>query len=48
MARDAGLKALIAEVLPDNFAMLKVLEKSAFALATTREPRVVHVTLALC
>ena len=48
IARDAGLKELIAEVLPDNFAMLKVFEKSGFALGTTREPHVVHVTLRLC
>jgi RimJ/RimL family protein N-acetyltransferase len=48
IAGDAGLKELIADVLPDNFAMLKVFEKSGFALGTRREPRVVHVALALC
>ncbi len=48
IARDAGLKELIAEVLPDNLAMLKVFEKSGFARDTRREPRVVHVTLRLC
>jgi GNAT superfamily N-acetyltransferase len=47
IARDAGLKELIAEVLPDNFAMLKVFEKSGFPLDTRREPSVVHVTLRL-
>jgi hypothetical protein len=29
IARGAGLRELIAEVLPENTAMLKVLEKSA-------------------
>jgi RimJ/RimL family protein N-acetyltransferase len=48
IAGDAGLKELIADVLPDNFAMLKVFEKSGFALGTRREPRVVHITLRLC
>jgi len=38
---------LIAEVLPDNIAMLKVLEKSGFPLRTKREPQVVHVEVRL-
>jgi RimJ/RimL family protein N-acetyltransferase len=48
IARDAGLKDLIAEVLPDNFAMLKVFEKSGFRLSVKRESRVVHVAVRLC
>jgi GNAT superfamily N-acetyltransferase len=47
IARRAGLRELIAEVLPDNAPMLKVFEKSGFPLSTKRESRVVHVTLRL-
>lgn len=47
IARDAGLKEFIAEVLPDNAAMLKVFEKSGLRLNTKREARVVHVVLEL-
>ena len=47
IARAAGLTELIAEVLPENTAMLKVLETSGFGISTTREPRVVHVALGL-
>ena len=47
IARAAGLKELIAEVLPENTAMLKVFEKSGLHVSTRREPRVVHVALAL-
>jgi RimJ/RimL family protein N-acetyltransferase len=45
IARDAGLKEFIAEVLPDNTAMLKVFEKSGLRLRTKRETQVVHVAL---
>ena len=45
IAREAGLKELIAEVLPDNAPMLKVFEKSGLPLSIKREPQVVHVTL---
>jgi len=47
IARGAGLKELIAEVLPDNMPMLKVFEKSGFPVSTKREPRLVHVVLCL-
>ncbi len=47
IARDAGLKELTAEVLPDNISMLKVFEKSGLRLSTQRESQVVHVTLQL-
>ena len=47
IARGAGLKELIAEVLPYNMPMLKVFEKSGFPVSTKREPRLVHVVLCL-
>jgi GNAT superfamily N-acetyltransferase len=47
IARSAGLKELVAEVLPENISMLKVFEKSGLKLSTKREPGVVHVTLQL-
>src|SRR5499426_4204225 len=47
IARRAGLRELIAEVLPDNVPMLKVFENSGFPLSIKREPQVVHVTLRL-
>ena len=47
LAREAGLKELIAEVLPENTPMLKVFGKSGLPMTTKREPGVVHVTLPL-
>ncbi len=47
IARGAGLKELVAEVLPDNSAMLKVFEQSGLQLSTRRAHGVVHVTLRL-
>ena len=47
LARSAGLKELIAEVLPENTPMLKVFEKSGLKLETKQEDQVVHVTLQL-
>jgi len=47
IARSGGIKKFIAEVLPENIAMLKVFEKSGFDVTTQREPRVVHVSLQL-
>jgi len=47
IARSGGIKKFIAEVLPENIAMLKVFEKSGFDVTTEREPRVVHVSLQL-
>jgi ribosomal protein S18 acetylase RimI-like enzyme len=47
MARAAGLAEFIAEVLPDNTAMLKVFENSGLRVSTRREPLVVHVALGL-
>lgn len=47
IARGAGLRELIAEVLPENTAMLRVFQNSGFAVSTTRESGVMHVTLRL-
>jgi RimJ/RimL family protein N-acetyltransferase len=45
IAGKAGLTELIAEVLPDNAAMLKVFERSGLKVATTRGYDVIHVVL---
>ena len=47
IARNSGLRELIAEVLPDNTPMLKVFEKSGFSSARKRTPEVVHLVLSL-
>jgi ribosomal protein S18 acetylase RimI-like enzyme len=47
LARAAGLKALVAEVLPENASMLAVLRKFGFAPGRRRDPQVVHMVLAL-
>ena len=47
LARDAGLKELVAEVLPENTAMLKVFKKFGFRPSSKREPQVVHLALQL-
>jgi GNAT superfamily N-acetyltransferase len=47
IARAAGMKALTAEVLPDNAPMLKVFERSGLPMTKRREAGVVHVALAL-
>jgi GNAT superfamily N-acetyltransferase len=46
LAREAGLREFVAEVLPEN-AMLKVFEKSELEVATRREPQAIHVVLRL-
>lgn len=38
---------LVAEVLPENSPMLKVMERSGLNMTTKRDANVVHVTLAL-
>jgi len=48
IARGAGLRELVAEVLSDNAPMLKVFEKGGLPLTKKREAHVVHVTLQLC
>jgi RimJ/RimL family protein N-acetyltransferase len=47
LARDGGLQELIAEVLPENTAMLKVFKRFGFRPASKREPQVIHLTLQL-
>ena len=47
IAREAGLKELSAEVLPENTPMLKVFKKSGLRLTTKQERGVMHVTLQL-
>jgi RimJ/RimL family protein N-acetyltransferase len=47
IARNAGLKELIAEVLADNMPMRKVFEKSGLPLTVQHQTGVVHVVLRL-
>jgi RimJ/RimL family protein N-acetyltransferase len=47
IARAKGLRMLVAEVLPENAAMLKLFERCGLTMTTTRDPEVVHVKLAL-
>jgi len=47
LARGAGLKELIADVLPENAAMRKVLNKFGFKPGRSTDPQVVHLTLPL-
>jgi len=47
IALKAGLKALIADVLPENAAMRKVFGKFGFQARRGTDPQVVHLVLAL-
>jgi ribosomal protein S18 acetylase RimI-like enzyme len=47
IARESGLKELVAEVLPDNTPMLKVFKGSGLPMETRRQSGAVHVVLAL-
>ncbi len=47
LARDAGLKELIAEVLPENSAMLKLFRKFGFKSVSKGSPQVIHLALQL-
>jgi RimJ/RimL family protein N-acetyltransferase len=47
LARDGGLKELIAEVLPENAPMLKVFKKFGFRQDTKHAPQIVHLALQL-
>jgi len=47
LARDADLKELVAEVLPENTAMLKLFKKFGFRTDAKGSPQVVHLTLQL-
>lgn len=46
LARQSGIKTLVADVLPENIAMLKVFEKSGLDV-TTERGSVVHLTFRL-
>ena len=45
LAKGASIKRLVADVLPDNTAMLNVFRKCGLAVATTKAKGVVHVGL---
>jgi len=47
IARKAGIKELIAEVLPENMPMLKVFKNSGLPMTTKREDGTVSVSLEL-
>ncbi|KLK93447.1 GCN5 family acetyltransferase [Microvirga vignae] len=47
LARQGGLKELIADVLPVNTAMLKVFGTSGLGITTRQEPDTTHVVLQL-
>src|SRR5829696_1359935 len=47
LARDAGLKELVAEVLPENTAMLKLFRKIGFRTDAKGSQQVIHLTLQL-
>ena len=47
MARRAGMKQLVAEVLPENAAMRKVFEKFGFRAQRGSDPQVLHLVLTL-
>src|SRR3954469_25760236 len=47
IAGDAGIHEFVAEVLPDNTAMLEVFEHSGLPMASKREPAGGHVTVPL-
>lgn len=45
LAQQAGLSELVADVLPDNTAMLKVFEASGLITTARREPDAVHIVI---
>jgi GNAT superfamily N-acetyltransferase len=47
LARKAGLRELVADVLPENTAMRKVFGKFGFQARRGNDPQVVHLVLAL-
>ena len=46
-ARSSGLETLVAEVLSENSAMLKVFERAGLAIQTRREAGVLHLDMPL-
>jgi RimJ/RimL family protein N-acetyltransferase len=47
LARAAGLKELVADVLPENAAMRKVLGKFGFQTRRGYDPQIIHMTMTL-
>ncbi|MBR0774243.1 GNAT family N-acetyltransferase [Bradyrhizobium diazoefficiens] len=47
LAREAGLKELMAEVLPENGAMRRVFEKFGFKPVASGDPQTIHLVLPL-
>jgi ribosomal protein S18 acetylase RimI-like enzyme len=47
LARQSGLEGLVADVLPENTAMLKLFKRLGFTPGPKREPQVVHLVLPL-
>jgi ribosomal protein S18 acetylase RimI-like enzyme len=45
IGRMAGLRVFLADVMPDNSAMLGIFERSGLKYSATREPGVVHVVM---
>ena len=45
IGREAEIRELVAEVLSDNYPMLRVFERSGLVMSTRREDTVVHITL---
>ena len=45
IARDAGVRELVAEVLADNASMLGVFEHSGLITTTRREGTTIHVSM---
>jgi ribosomal protein S18 acetylase RimI-like enzyme len=47
LARRSGIEALVADVLPENTAMLGLFRRLGFAPGPKREPQVIHLVLPL-
>jgi ribosomal protein S18 acetylase RimI-like enzyme len=47
LARQSGLRELVADVLPENTAMLKLFKRLGFTPGPRREPQVIHLVLPL-
>jgi RimJ/RimL family protein N-acetyltransferase len=47
LARRAGLRELIAEILPENAAMRKVFSKFGFQARRGKDPQVIHLAMKL-
>ena len=45
IARTAGLRTFVAEVLPENAPMLQLFKRSGLPLSMRREDQVVHITI---